>query len=129
MIFPHRRRDSGGSIMAALVMLVIGFMFLAGTMLPGWSIGTMFGRGWPFIVIAVGFASLIGNLVRAPFRGRVSIGGPMIVITVGALFALQNFMRIGFDRTWPILLIVIAIGIVLKKVLMLPFLPFLRRRL
>jgi hypothetical protein len=129
MIFPRRRRHRGGSIFGALVLLVIGGMFLAGSMLPGWSIAEMFARGWPLILIAVGFASLMKHIVQAPFRGRLDLMGPIIVMTIGALFAADTFLGIGFHRTWPVLLIVIAIGIVFRKLVMLPLLPFLRRRL
>jgi hypothetical protein len=115
--------------MGAAVLLAIGLMFLAGSFLPGWSIGEAFARGWPFVLFVIGFGSLVTNIVRAPFRGRLDLMGPLVLITIGALFSLQTFMGIGFHRTWPVLLIVIAIGIVLKKLLWLPLLPFVRRRL
>ena len=38
-----------------------------------------------------------------------AIRGPITLITVGALFALQNFTRFGFDQTWPVLLIVFGL--------------------
>lgn len=38
-----------------------------------------------------------------------AIRGPIILITVGVLFALQNLTSIGFDQTWPVLLIVIGL--------------------
>jgi hypothetical protein len=123
------RRDRGGSIVGAMMMIVVGFMFLAAMIIPGLTAGEVFGRGWPVLVIATGVITLIGNIVKAPFRGRIDIGGPIIVITVGVLFALQNFADIGFHRTWPVLLVVIGIGFVLKRLVLLPFLPFLRRRL
>jgi hypothetical protein len=129
MIFPHGRRHRSGSIFGALILLAIGFLFLAGSMLPGWSIERIFARGWPLILIATGLATLVRHIVRAPFRGRLNLTGPLVMITTGILFALQTFLHIGFHRTWPILLIVIAISMVFKRVLMLPFLPFVRRRI
>jgi Domain of unknown function (DUF5668) len=42
------------------------------------------------------------SLVRA-------IRGPIVLITVGVLFALNNFTRYGFGETWPVLLIVIGL--------------------
>jgi len=42
------------------------------------------------------------NLVRA-------IRWPVTLITVGALFALNNFTDYGFDQTWPVLLIVFGL--------------------
>jgi len=38
-----------------------------------------------------------------------AIGGPIVLITVGGLFVLQNFYDIGFGKTWPVLLIVIGL--------------------
>jgi hypothetical protein len=38
-----------------------------------------------------------------------AIRGPITLITLGALFALQNFTRFGFDQTWPVLLIVFGL--------------------
>ena len=38
-----------------------------------------------------------------------AIRGPITLITVGVLFALQNFTPYGFDQTWPVLLIVFGL--------------------
>lgn len=38
-----------------------------------------------------------------------AIRGPVMMITIGALFALDSFTPFGFSRTWPILLVVIGI--------------------
>ena len=38
-----------------------------------------------------------------------AIRGPVILITVGILFALDNFTEFGFGRTWPVLLVVSGI--------------------
>lgn len=35
-----------------------------------------------------------------------AIRGPVTLITLGVLFALNNFTRYGFSETWPVLLIV-----------------------
>jgi uncharacterized membrane protein YphA (DoxX/SURF4 family) len=42
------------------------------------------------------------NLLRA-------IRWPVTLITLGALFALNNFTNYGFDQTWPVLLIVFGL--------------------
>ena len=42
------------------------------------------------------------NVIRA-------IRGPITLITLGVLFAFQNFTRFGFDQTWPVLLIVFGL--------------------
>jgi hypothetical protein len=35
-----------------------------------------------------------------------AIRGPVLMITAGTLFALDQFSVIGFNKTWPLLLIV-----------------------
>lgn len=40
--------------------------------------------------------------------------GAAILITLGALFLLQNFTRFDFGETWPVLLIVIGVFTYLK---------------
>ncbi len=35
--------------------------------------------------------------------------GPLTLITLGVLFALNNFTSYGFDRTWPVILIVFGL--------------------
>ena len=43
-----------------------------------------------------------GSLVHA-------LRGPITLITVGVLFALNNFTQYRFDQTWPVLLIVFGL--------------------
>ena len=38
-----------------------------------------------------------------------AIRGPITLITVGVLFALNNFTEFSFDKTWPVLLIVFGL--------------------
>jgi hypothetical protein len=49
-----------------------------------------------------------GSLIRA-------IRGPVTLITVGVLFALNNFTEYGFDKTWPVLLIVFGLLSLLRR--------------
>jgi len=44
-----------------------------------------------------------------------AIRGPITLITVGALFVLNNFTGLGFDKTWPILLIVFGLLSLLRR--------------
>ena len=38
-----------------------------------------------------------------------AIRGPIVLITLGVLFAVQNFTRFDFGQTWPVLLIVFGL--------------------
>jgi hypothetical protein len=49
-----------------------------------------------------------------------SIKGPVMLITVGVLFALQNFTPYGFEQTWPVLLVVAGLLSLLGKVVAPP---------
>jgi hypothetical protein len=49
-----------------------------------------------------------GSVVRA-------IRGPVCLITIGALFALNNFTSYRFDQTWPVILIVFGLLSLLKR--------------
>src|ERR1700733_364499 len=49
-----------------------------------------------------------GSMIRA-------IRGPVTLITVGVLFALNNFTQYTFDKTWPVLLIVFGLLSLLRR--------------
>ena len=38
-----------------------------------------------------------------------AVRGPILLITIGALFALDHQTQFGFERTWPVLLIVFGV--------------------
>ena len=38
-----------------------------------------------------------------------AIKGPVVMITVGTLFALDSFTGLSFSRTWPVLLVVMGL--------------------
>ena len=44
-----------------------------------------------------------------------AIRGPVTLITIGVLFALNNFTPYGFDQTWPVLLIVFGLLSLLRR--------------
>lgn len=44
-----------------------------------------------------------------------AIRGPVTLITLGALFALNNFTPYGFSETWPVLLIVFGLLSLLSR--------------
>jgi hypothetical protein len=49
-----------------------------------------------------------GSVVRA-------IRGPVILITIGGLFALNNFTPYRFEQTWPVILIVFGLMSLLRR--------------
>jgi len=54
--------------------------------------------------------------MRGSERSLVNaIRGPVTLITLGVLFALNNFTNYGFDKTWPVLLIVFGLLSLLRR--------------
>jgi len=97
----------------AIVLIGLGVLFLLSTM--GVELGL--DRFWPLILIAVGgwlFArnwGLAGSLTARCQCSRCRSGrlmGPAILVTLGFLFFFETLGRVGFGRTWPILLLVIG---------------------
>ena len=62
------------------------------------------------------------GLDREPSIMR-AIRGPITLITVGVLFALNNFTQYSFDKTWQVLLIVFGLLSLLKRGLEPPAMP------
>ncbi|MGA9980825.1 MAG: DUF5668 domain-containing protein [Candidatus Sulfotelmatobacter sp.] len=99
----------------AVVLIGLGVLFLLHT------VGLFeFGidRFWPLILIGLGcwiFAKnwgLIDSNRRMCMCERCrtrKLMGPAMLVTVGVLFLLDSVGRIGFDRTWPAILLVIGI--------------------
>jgi len=48
------------------------------------------------------------NLIRA-------VRGPVMLITVGSLFALDHMGQVGFERTWPLLIIIFGVLKLLER--------------
>jgi hypothetical protein len=106
----------------AVVLIIIGIFFLLrNTGLFDFDIH----RVWPIFLIALGgwlFArnwGLLGELgmgrcycARCRYRRLM---GPAILITIGVLSLLEDLTRFGWDRTWPVFILVIGIVLLLKN--------------
>jgi hypothetical protein len=44
-----------------------------------------------------------------------AIRGPVMLIVIGSLFALDHMGSVGFDRTWPLLIIVFGVLKLLER--------------
>jgi hypothetical protein len=99
----------------AIVLILLGVLFLLNTM------GLEFGvdRFWPLILIGLGGWLCARNWGLMPggcsgcqcARCRTrKIMGPAMLITVGFLFLLQSLRleNLGFNHTWPVILLVIG---------------------
>lgn len=50
----------------------------------------------------------------------VALRGPLTLITLGVLFALNNFTPYGFGQTWPVLLIVFGLLSLMRRAALPP---------
>lgn len=99
-----------GAITGPLFLIVIGILFLVNNFVADISFSELFRNGWPFLLIGLGFLQLLGG----PWSGQGSVTGGLVLITLGALFTLQQWFGISFGRTWPVLLILFGVVGVLR---------------
>ncbi|MFY9561938.1 MAG: DUF5668 domain-containing protein [Terriglobales bacterium] len=105
------RIDAKRIPVGAVILILIGVLFLLHTL--GWS---EFGinRFWPIFLIVLGgwmFArnfGLLGDRLATDPQCRTRLMGPAIVTTIGVLFLLSELHVAYFNRTWPIILLVIG---------------------
>ncbi len=99
--------------MGAIMLILIGVLFLLHTMGFGFGLD----RFWPLILIAMGGWMLARNWgLAGQSAGRCQCArcrsrclmGPVVLLTLGFLFLFESMGRIGFGRTWPVLLLVIG---------------------
>lgn len=105
---------------AAIILIGLGLLFLLNTSgLFSFDVD----RVWPVFLILLGgwlLARRWGYLgstraydcERCRMRGLI---GPAILITVGVLSLLENVTNYGWDRTWPVLLVVIGLVKILQS--------------
>ena len=109
------RVDASKIPTGAIVLILVGVLFMLHTM--GWAEYGL-DRFWPLILIAVGawlFARNWGALGR-PFGSGCQCGrcrtrrimGPVMMMTIGSLFLLENLHVANFGRTWPVILLVVG---------------------
>ncbi|HKW18617.1 MAG TPA: B-box zinc finger protein [Terriglobales bacterium] len=100
----HRNFSSAAVPSGAIVLIGLGVLFLLHN-LGYWFLDV--GVLWPLILIALGVWLFIrrqecGN---RDYR-RHSLAGPAILVTIGVISLIDNLHGPGWDRTWPILLLV-----------------------
>ncbi|MGZ3853440.1 MAG: LiaF transmembrane domain-containing protein [Flavisolibacter sp.] len=103
---PHPRSKSGGRVFMGLLLFIIGILLLLRTSNMVWFPGWFF--TWPMIFIAIGLFTGL----KHGFRG----GAWFIFLLVGGLFLLNEIDTTWhMERyVWPIVLIAIGIGFILR---------------
>ena len=113
MFSPGERIDTRGVPTGAVVLIGLGVLFLLHN-LNIWflEVNTL----WPLLLIALGIWLFVKRKACADqgdFRRR-SLAGPAVLVTVGVLALLNNlhdrwYGVPGWERTWPVILLVIGI--------------------
>jgi hypothetical protein len=88
----------------AIVLIGLGVLFLLHN-LGIWFLEV--DRIWPVFLIALGVWLFVKRRMSADCHR--SITGPAILVTIGSLQLIENLHGPGWDRTWPIILLVIGV--------------------
>ena len=97
--------------MGALILIVVGALFLMsnfGVLHLHWIVDL-----WPMTLIAIGgwlLSTRWPEIATGSLEGRRRLMGPTVLLVLGGLFLMDTLTRVGFEKTFPILLI--AIGLV-----------------
>ena len=106
---------------AAVVLIGIGILFLLETL---GLFSFDFDRIWPIFFILLGGwlfvrnSGLMGDSSssqRRSHRGHPRLMAPAVLVTIGVLSLLENTTRFGWDRTWPVFILVIGIVLLLQS--------------
>lgn len=107
MFSPGDRVDFGrGGVPAGAVVLIgLGVLFLLHN-LGLWFLEV--DRVWPVFLIFLGVWLYAKRKTTADGCNR-SITGPVVLVTIGGLWLLDNLHGPSWDRTWPVILLVIGV--------------------
>ena len=114
MFSPGERPDfSKGVPTGAVVLIGLGVLFLLHN-LGFWFLGI--DRLWPVLLIALG-VWLFAKRQAAAAQGypQRSLSGPAMLVTIGVLSLLDNLNGPRWDRTWPVILLVIGVIKLLER--------------
>jgi hypothetical protein len=111
---PPPARDN--TPIGAIVLIILGVLFL----FSNFGLFNLNGeRMWPLFLIGIGLWTAykrprrqVCSCVRCRTKGMM---GPAVLITLGVLFLLQSYYIAPFDRTLPVLLLVIGCILLISR--------------
>lgn len=92
-------------LIGPLVLIGLGFLFLANNFGLHLPLGRLIAEFWPMILIVLGAMNILRASAMSGGAAHGMLTGGVMMTTVGGLFLLQNLADIRFGRTWPLLLI------------------------
>ncbi|MGD9345419.1 MAG: DUF5668 domain-containing protein [Candidatus Aminicenantes bacterium] len=102
-------RDYQGRVFAGILIIVIGVIFLLGS-LDRIDVGDLLSEYWPLILVAIGLWHILAHNFR-------QVGTGLILIVVGSVFMLIKWGILGtsfWSVFWPVLIIAAGLWILLK---------------
>lgn len=102
--------DTSRTPKAAIILIGLGLLFFLQT---SGIFNLSFDRTWPAILVALGVWLLIRRLGTPGYADgtrKGSFTGPAVLLTIGVLVLIQNFHGLGFERTWPVLLLAVGLA-------------------
>ena len=101
---------SSGQLWAGLILITLGVLFLLDKF-QVWAFRAIFREWWPSLLILLGVVQIIAR------QGRRWVG-PLVLIAVGAILQVDRlnlFPWWSMGTMWPVILIAIGVGILLKR--------------
>ena len=101
---------SSGQLWAGLILITLGVLFLL-DQFQVWAFRAIFREWWPSLLILLGVVQIIAR------QGRRWVG-PLVLIAVGAILQVDQlnlFSWWSMGTMWPVILIAIGVGILLKR--------------
>ena len=96
-------------IMGPMILIAIGVLFLVNNFGFHLPLGYVVREFWPLFLIIIGGLKVAEALTMGPARMHGALTGGVIMMVIGGLFLLQNLAGIGFNRTWPVILITVGV--------------------
>jgi hypothetical protein len=101
---------ASGQLIAGVILISLGALFLLDRFYA-FRFGHFFVIWWPALLIFLG----VWKLVQ---RQGQRMAGPLVLITIGAIFLVDNLNLIWwwrFSRLWPLILIAVGVGLMLGR--------------
>jgi hypothetical protein len=89
----------------AVILIVLGVLFLLHNLGP-WYLS--FDIMWPLLLVALGAWLFVKRRVASEERHR-SLTGPVLLVTIGALWLISNLHGPNGWNTWPLILLILGV--------------------
>jgi LiaF transmembrane domain len=105
------KQDYPPKITGGLILILLGVLFLMSEMdKVSWS------DWWAYFLVGLGAIFLIEALLRSfSPEGRKAIGGRLVAGPI--LVVIGGSHLIGFEEWWPLILIVVGVGVLISAVI------------